>query len=293
MQRVLVTGGNKGVGYGICKVLLDRGCFVLLGSRDVARGTEAVNNLLQDNKSFSERLELLQIDVSDPSSVQKAAAEVSSKFGASHLDVVVNNAGVGSRTITGQEMMQTNLVGIKLVSDAFIPLLNQTSGRIVNVTSAAGPMFVAKCSEERQNFFRNADLTWEQIQSVMNEIVTIDHAEMEKHGFGDWSQEPSFYGSSKALANCLSMLLAKQYPHLKINACTPGFIETDMTKGYMTRTGKTAAELGMKSPLEGALAPVMLALDPVEGSGRFYGSDGVRSPLDRYRSPGEPPYEGP
>jgi len=292
MKRIMVTGGNKGVGFGICKVLLDRGVFVLLGSRDAARGEEAVKNLLSENKEFEGRIQMLQIDVGEEESVKKAAAEVSSKFGATPLDVIINNAGVGSAALGGKAMMYTNVVGIKSVCDAFIPLLNST-GRIVNVTSASGPMFVSKCSEARKNFFRNPNVTWEEIQGVMNELLTIDHAEMENAGFGDWSKEPSFYGSSKALANNLTMLLAKTYPQFKINACTPGFIETDMTRTYLQKTGKTAAELGMKSPLEGALAPVKLALDELEGNAYFYGSDGVRSPLDAYRSPGDPPYTGP
>eukprot|EP00961_Rhodomonas_salina_P189713 2559650-Rhodomonas_salina.1 len=220
MKRIMVTGGNKGVGFGICKVLLDRGVFVLLGSRDAARGEEAVKNLLSENKEFEGRIQMLQIDVGEEESVKKAAAEVSSKFGATPLDVIINNAGVGSAALGGKAMMYTNVVGIKSVCDAFIPLLNST-GRIVNVTSASGPMFVSKCSEARKNFFRNPNVTWEEIQGVMNELLTIDHAEMENAGFGDWSKEPSFYGSSKALANNLTMLLAKTYPQFKINACTP------------------------------------------------------------------------
>ena len=50
----------------------------------------------------------------------------------------------------------------------------------------------------------------------------------------------------------------------------------------------------MKPPDAGAAAPVFLAMsDDVRSSGWYYGSDCQRSPLDKYRSPGDPPYQGP
>ena len=51
-------------------------------------------------------------------------------------------------------------------------------------------------------------------------------------------------------------------------------------------------EMGMKSPEEGASASVFLLMGNPSGSGHYYGSDCVRSPFDRYRSPGDPPYTG-
>ena len=73
-----------------------------------------------------------------------------------------------------------------------------------------------------------------------------------------------------------------------MNACTPGFIATDMTRAYVVASGKSAADLGMKSPAEGAKAPLHLLFAELEGNGHFYGSDAKRSPLDRYRAPGSP-----
>jgi hypothetical protein len=73
----------------------------------------------------------------------------------------------------------------------------------------------------------------------------------------------------------------------------PGFIDTDLTRPYGASAGKSAAELGMKPPAAGARAPMHLLFGELEGSGHYYGSDAQRSPLDRYRSPGSPPYTGP
>ena len=54
-----------------------------------------------------------------------------------------------------EEVINTNVYGISRTADAFNALLDPVEGRIVNVTSAAGPNLVAKCSEERKKFFLN------------------------------------------------------------------------------------------------------------------------------------------
>lgn len=88
------------------------------------------------------------------------------------------------------------------------------------------------------------------------------------------------------------MLLAREQPNLKVNAMTPGrspcvwrldpgYILTDITRGM----GAT------KPPEEGTKAAIHCLLGDLEGNGWYYGSDAVRSPIDRYRAPGDPPYE--
>ena len=90
------------------------------------------------------------------------------------------------------------------------------------------------------------------------------------------------YGFSKACLNVLTRDFADQHPSLRINACTPGFIMTDMT-----------ADMGATNPPEmGTIAPLHCLFGEDVGSGNYFGSDGVRSPLDRYRGPGDPPYLG-
>eukprot|EP00747_Dinoflagellata_sp_TGD_P052417 gnl/TRDRNA2_/TRDRNA2_147894_c0_seq1.p1 gnl/TRDRNA2_/TRDRNA2_147894_c0~~gnl/TRDRNA2_/TRDRNA2_147894_c0_seq1.p1 ORF type:complete len:140 (+),score=17.67 gnl/TRDRNA2_/TRDRNA2_147894_c0_seq1:24-422(+) len=126
-------------------------------------------------------------------------------------------------------------------------------------------MFVARCSAERQRFFTNLDVSWEELEKVM--------AEYEESG-GD------AYGISKACVNTYTARLAKEHSNLKINSCTPGYILTDMTRGM----GATNA------PEKGTKAPLFCLFGTPEGNGRYYGSDAVRSPLDRYRGPGDPPY---
>lgn len=268
MRRVLVTGANKGIGLAIAKAILEdhADTFVYLGSRDPARGKEAASGL-----GHADRVEVVAIDVASEASVKQAAASVKGP-----LHGIVNNAGIGRAALA--DVLQTNVYGIHHVCEAFLPLLDPNGGRIVNVTSASGPTYVSKCDAERKKLLLDPEMTWPRLDAFMKERLAAG--------------EDDAYGLSKACANSYTMLLAREHPKLHVNACTPGFIETDLTQHYRDSQGKSAAELGMKPPSEGARAPMYLLFGELEGNGRYYGSDARRSPLDRYRAPGSAPYAG-
>lgn len=282
MRRILVTGANKGIGLAIVQAILEKHAdtHVLLGSRSAERGRAAVQGLLETHPAWSERLELLELDVSSDASVEQAARHVASSFGSEPAPLygIVNNAGLlGKQEI--QAMLEVNVFGIRRVCEAFLPLLQPDGGRIVNITSAAGPSYVAQCDAGRQRFFVDAHITWAALEAFMNESIARGEA-------------ANIYGLSKACANSYTMLLAREHPQLHINACTPGFIETDGTRGYAQAQAKTPAEMGMKPPSEGTVSALYLLFEDLAGNGRYYGSDAQRSPLDRYRAPGTPPYHG-
>ena len=292
MRRILVTGANKGIGYAIAQAILEEhdDTFVFLGSRDAERGRAAAASLTKTKPAWEARVEVVTLDVSQDESVAAAAARVARSSAGEKLYGIVNNAGVGTGAGVGfADTVQVNTLGVHRVCEAFLPLLDPTRGRIVNVTSASGPMFVATCSAERQRFFLDAQMTWPRLRAFIDECIAMgaDAPAFAAKGLG--SGEP--YGLSKALTNTYTLVLAREHPSLRVNACTPGFIETDMTRHY--REGKSAAELGMKPPSAGARAPMHLLFGDLEGNGRYYGSDAKRSPLDRYRNPGSAPYAGP
>jgi len=290
MRRILVTGANKGIGLGIVQAILDEHAdtFVYLGARDPGRGHEAAAGLVQARAARQERIEVIALDVADAASVSAAGGRVAQSLRGERLYAVVNNAGIGGAELAA--VIETNTLGVQRVCETFLPLLDP-AGRVVNVTSASGPSFVSRCSEARQRFFLDDRVTWPQLRDFIAECLEMagDAAAFAARGLGDG--EP--YGLSKACTNLYTMILAREQPGLRVNACTPGFILTDLTRSYAASSGKSPAELGMKSPAEGARSALQLLFGALEGNGRYYGSDGKRSPLDRYRAPGSPEYRGP
>jgi len=293
MKRILITGANKGIGLATVAKLLGSydETFLLLGSRDSKKGQQALNSLLDIQPEWKDRLDLIQIDVEQDLSVNSAAEEVVTKFGRtpSPLYAIVNNAGIGNSMLGLKKILQVNTFGPKRVCDAFLPLLNPSIGRVVNVTSASGPLYLAGSSNEIKKLLTNPEVSWTEIEKFMAECLKLN---LESERTTDWGGDWPAYGISKACTNAYSIYLAKNNPNLTINACTPGFIETDLTRPLAESNGKTPAEMGMKSPEEGVSASVFLLMGNPSGSGHYYGSDCVRSPLDKYRSPGDPPYTG-
>jgi carbonyl reductase 1 len=215
------------------------------------------------------RIECVSLDVTDAASVQSCSAALLSAHGSGSFYGLVNNAGVGfGRSLA--DTLATNLYGPKSVTEAMLPLLARPGGRIVNVASASGPMFVAKLSAERRSVFLDPATTWAQLQERVDEAL------------GSGGGDGDAYGFSKACCNMYSLQVAQQQPDLVVNSCTPGFINTQLTQG-MGATG--TPEQGTRCPLH-----CLFAAEEEVGSGRYYGSDSVRSPLDRYRGPGDPPY---
>lgn len=272
MKKVLVTGGNKGIGKAICQMLLEEypAVHVVMGSRDINRGNQAAEDILSViGDAAKGRLTVVALDVTSEESVNKAAEKVDNLYG------IINNAGIMKRDNV-KESNNTNYFGPRRVNDAFLPKLDEIGGRIVNIASASGPMFVSKCSDK--DLVKKLSEPWT-IDGGIAELDKIAKDESNCKG-GD------AYGFSKALVNAYTWLLAKEHPDLVINSVTPGYIKTDMTAGM----GAT------NPPSRGAVPPVWLCMsDDLNGvpTGRFYGSDCKRSPLHTYRGPGDPVYEGP
>tara|TARA_B110001452_G_scaffold161649_1_gene134553 strand:+ start:1002 stop:1895 length:894 start_codon:yes stop_codon:yes gene_type:complete len=295
VRRILVTGANKGIGLAISRrCLLDHDdTSVVLGCRSVQRGAAAVESLVSENAAWRARVQLLEIDTSSDASVTAAASKLTAD--GHKLYAVCNNAGIAAGSSLA-EVFEVNTCGPRRVDAAFMPLLDPKQGRIVQISSGAASQCVTKCSEERKKFFVDPAVTWPQIEGVMEEANRVGVEGFEAAGLG---AAMGGYGLSKALLNSYTVVLAREHPSLSVNACSPGMIQTDII-GQMLPwfvptfvAGFLARKLmGALTPDQGTVAPMKLLFGELDGNGRYYGSDGLRSPLDKYRSPGSPPYEG-
>lgn len=270
-KRIIVTGGNSGIGLALCKQLLvDHGCHVYLCSRSLDKGKAAIDSLGL-NSDAAGRCTLVQLDANNEASISAAAATVAKTVSPSDpLYAIVNNAGAGlAHNVAPETIIDTNLYGPKRVVEAFLPLLS-SSGRIVNVGSGAGPSYVKALGNSAAAREIMNPTSWEQV---------VAHV---KANLGGPADSMGGYGLSKACLTAYTMLLAKEHPNLRINCCSPGYIITGMTAGY----GAT------KPPEEGTVSIKHLLFAEDVGSGWYYGSDAVRSPLHYMRNPGEPAYDG-
>ncbi len=137
-----ITGGSKGIGYGIAKTLLDAGMKVAITSRKSVAAKAAAESLSKDGS----RVLALESDVSSLVSEMKSVKTVIDKFG--QLDVVVANAGVGHLVSIDQlteklwrETIDTNLTGVFNTVKASIDALKKTKGYIITMASLAGVNF--------------------------------------------------------------------------------------------------------------------------------------------------------
>ncbi|MCR9183744.1 MAG: SDR family oxidoreductase [Flavobacteriaceae bacterium] len=141
----LVTGGSKGIGFGIAEALLWQGINVAITSRTKAAAVEAAKKLNELCKGKAKAIGL-KADVRNFKSQEKAVQEVVDHFG--KLDIVVANAGLGHfgpiDELTAeqwQETIDTNLTGVFYSVKAAIEELKKSEGYIITISSLAGTNF--------------------------------------------------------------------------------------------------------------------------------------------------------
>src|SRR5689334_19332531 len=133
---IIVTGGARGIGEGIVKVLAKEGAIPAIVGRDESDNKEIVNELAASgNQSFQVKAEL-----TIPNECEKAVKAVFEKFG--RIEGLVNNAGVndGVGLELGSydkfmESLHRNLVHYYLMAQFSLPELKISKGSIVNISS--------------------------------------------------------------------------------------------------------------------------------------------------------------
>ncbi len=228
----LITGANRGIGLETARQLGQKGITVVVAARTQAAAEETAAKLKSEGiDAFP-----VKLDVTSAADRDAAAATVAENFG--KLDILINNAGVGARSMfeltvsqTTEEELQTvfgtNVFAVVGVTRAFLPLLKKSeAGRIVNLSSILGSLTL------------HADPN--------SPIASVK----------------SFaYDASKSALNAFTIHLVAELKgtNIKVNSAHPGWVKTDMG--------------GDQAPMElvdGAKTSVELALLPEDGpTGRF------------------------
>lgn len=137
-KTVLVTGANKGIGFGIAKHLGLSGWSVIIGARHQERAEKAIEELSSlgvDVKGW------VNIELADSDTIEKAAKEIGKKY--PDLFLLVNNAGIpGDMSVDGEhtkledirKTIDINFIGTFMLTQSLMPLLEKNGGRIVNIT---------------------------------------------------------------------------------------------------------------------------------------------------------------
>ncbi|OZV66885.1 SDR family oxidoreductase [Winogradskyella aurantia] len=143
----LITGGTKGIGYGVAQALLNQGLKVIITSRSKAAANKAASELAAKTNTANAILGV-EADVRYLESQQNAVKQAVEIFGS--LDVVVANAGLGHfgsiEELTTQQwndVIDTNLTGVFNSIKASVDALKKSKGYYITISSLAGTNFFA------------------------------------------------------------------------------------------------------------------------------------------------------
>ncbi|CAF1236737.1 unnamed protein product [Adineta steineri] len=253
----IVTGGNKGIGYAI----VDKLCsifdgIIYLTARDEELGLKAVQQLQESNSDAKNKVKFHQLDITNVESIRRLADFIKKTHNG--LNILINNAAIAFKandvTPFGDQAeitAHTNFFGTINVCNALFPLL-QDHARVVNISSRYKMLDSIKNAEIRQNLIA-PDATIESVSDILSDF--IKKAKQNSHE--DDGYPASAYGMSKIALTAATIIQQRIFddkPHkdIVVNACCPGYINTDMTSNKGTGT-----------PEQGADTPVYLAtLEP-------------------------------
>lgn len=225
----LITGGGRGIGREIARVLAGAGAHIVIADLDAATAADAA----QEIESLGRRSVSIATDVADRASVDAMVAGALDAFG--HIDILVNNAAIGAANRPFLEAdpgiwlhaLEVNLNGVVWCSRAVgAHMVERGAGSIVNIASISG--------------------------LVVNR-----------------PQPQADYNASKAAVIHLTRSLASEWAEhgVRVNSVSPGYIGTEMTKKGMAIAGWGETWLDMTpmkrmgTPTEVAYAVWFLASD--------------------------------
>lgn len=202
----LITGGTKGIGYGIAESVLAAGGRAVITGRDAESVSDAVNALTENAPG---RAIGVKADVRHMADMENAVHEAIDQFGS--LDAVVANAGLGHfgsieelTSTQWQDTIDTNLTGVFNTVKASIATLKQSKGLLVTIASLAGTNFFAGGSAYNASKFGLVGFTQAimldlrkhgiRVSTIMPGSVTSHFAGHEPNENDAWKIQPEDIG---------------------------------------------------------------------------------------------------
>lgn len=230
---VLVTGANKGIGFGIVKSLLskqDKNYRILLTSRNFDLVKEAVNKLSEQFPNAKDRIYYHQLDVTDPESIEHLGRHIAEAYG--KIDVLVNNAGTMVPSKFDYSAFETtfnvNVFGLVNLTESLLEkdLINK-NGKIIIIGSTSGNL-CRLSNDEIKALFRDPSLDVKGLFEASNKFGdSIKTNTTESEG---WVK--NIYVVSKIAANTYGKMLGNRKDiidkGIQAYACCPGWCKTDL-----------------------------------------------------------------
>ncbi|CAG8569786.1 12261_t:CDS:2, partial [Dentiscutata heterogama] len=262
---------NKGIGYAIVRNLAinysnsspSQPLTILLTARNPTLGQNSTEKLHEElkpknilvNDGGNVDLKYLRMDLTDEQSIKDAKEVIEKDYGG--LDVLINNAGMAFKGIAFdvnvvRTTFATNFYGTLNVINNLYPLI-RPNGRIVNVSSWLGKSHILNDALKQE--FAKEDLDMDGLISLLKRFENA--VEKDTYIQEGWPRQA--YGVSKVGVSIMSRILGhradKEGKNIKVFACDPGWVKTDMAD-------------------QGAETPVFLALDedvvPKSQNGTFW-----------------------
>lgn len=266
LKTIIVTGSNKGIGYGIIKGLLQKQneYNLILTSRNKQLGIKSLEDLKIEYPEKSHRLYYHELDITNEESISSCISWIKNEFG--KIDILVNNAAVATK---GPDFnidvfnytFPTNVYGTISLTEQFINTdIIKNNGKIVTVGSSAGK--IKYLSESLQKEFLDEEITLNKLLDLSERFKNaIINNSVKEEG---WIE--SAYATSKMIINTYSKVLARrkeiQERQISVYSCCPGWVRTDM-----------AGPKALLSIEEGVITPIFLIELPdginSEYQGRF------------------------
>jgi gluconate 5-dehydrogenase len=193
----LITGASRGLGLAMGCALATQGARVWLNGRDPDSLASAVDQANAAGQATGGRAHSLPFDVTDETAASAAVARVLAESG--RLDILINNVGQRRRQPLDElpaqalrELLEANLVSAwHLCREAARPMRAQGSGRIINVTSIAGPIA------------RAGDAAYTTSKGALEALTRALAAELGPHGINVNAIAPGFFATeaNRAMVN--------------------------------------------------------------------------------------------